>query len=352
MTTPPPTVRGLATAVPPFKLEQAEARALARHLFEGAFSDVDRLLSVFDNAGIQSRYVARPLEWFGQAHTFEEKNAVYAEVGLELACRAACRALRRAGADAGEVGAVVFVSSTGLATPSLDAYLIQRLGLPRSVHRLPLWGLGCAGGAAGLARAADLARALPGKSVLLVAVELCSVTFIRGDKSKSNLVGSGLFADGAAAVLVGPGAEGQGPELLSSSSRLFDASDDIMGWDVVEGGLKVRFSRDIPSFVQENLGPTMREALAESGLGLADLEHFVVHPGGPKVLDAYERCLDLEAGSLDSAREVLRDYGNMSSPTVLFVLERYLNSTAPTGAPGTLFALGPGFSAEQVLFRW
>jgi alkylresorcinol/alkylpyrone synthase len=342
-------IQGVATATPPHKVEQADAQRLARHLFAGAFLGVERLFAVFETSGIKTRYVARPLEWFAEAHSFAEKNEVYTQVALSLAEEVAYGALLSAGIRRSEVGAIVFVSTTGLATPSLDSFLIQRLDLPRSAARLPFWGLGCAGGAAGLARAADLARVL-GKSVLLVAVELCSVTLIKGDRSRATLVGGSLFSDGAAAVVVGP--EGDGPELVGSGSRLFDDSEDIMGWDVVEGGLKVRFSRDIPVFLETHLLETMRLATAQAGLRLTDLKHFVLHPGGPKVLDAYARCLGLEPRSLEIPREVLRDYGNMSSPTVLFVLERFLKRTPPAGDLGTLFALGPGFSAEQVFFRW
>jgi alkylresorcinol/alkylpyrone synthase len=222
-------------------------------------------------------------------------------------------------------------------------------------HRTPIWGLGCAGGVSGLARAAEAATVRPGRSVLLVAVELCSLTFQRDDLSKSNLVGISLFADGAAAAVLqaGPGEEEkEGPVVVDSYSRLMPDSADVMGWDVVAGGLKVRFSRSIPAIVGRDLPDLIDEACDAWGIGRADLQHFVAHPGGAKVLEAYAASLGLEADRLQASWEVLRTYGNMSSPTAFFVLEEHMRTTPPTGAPGVLLALGPGFSAEQVLFRW
>ncbi len=345
-----PRVRSVGLAVPAHAIRQADIRDFTASLFQARIDHLERLLPVFDNACIAKRHLARPLAWYAAEHTFAEANLLYEEIGLDLAAEAAVQALDRAGVAADDVGLVVLVSSTGISTPSLDAKLIRRLGIAASAARLPVWGLGCAGGVAGLARAAELAAAVPGRVVLLVAVELCSLTFQRNDFSKSNLVGAGIFADGAAAAVVAAG--GEGPEILGTHSTLFADTEDIMGWDVVATGLKVRFSRDIPTFVRTHLADLAAAACRRWGITRQDLAHYIVHPGGAKVLAAYADSLGLSAVTLATAYEVLAEYGNMSSASVLFVLERFLRATPPAGRYGVMLSLGPGFSAEQVLFRW
>jgi alkylresorcinol/alkylpyrone synthase len=337
-------------AVPPHAIHQSDIKEFAASLFRDKLDHLERLLPVFDNACIARRHLAQPLPWYAAGHSFAEANALYEEIGLELAVAASAQALDRAAVAPEAVGLVVLVSSTGITTPTLDARLIQRLGISANAARLPVWGLGCAGGVAGLARAAELANAVSGRVVLLVAVELCSLTFQRNDFSKSNLVGAGIFADGAAAAVLA--ADGEGPEILGAHSALFADTEDIMGWDVVESGLKVRFSRDIPTFVRANLPALSAAACRAWGITRGDLAHYVVHPGGAKVLDAYVESLGLSAAALASAYDVLAGYGNMSSASVLFVLERFLQTTPAGGRYGVMLTLGPGFSVEQVLFRW
>jgi alkylresorcinol/alkylpyrone synthase len=336
--------------VPPHRVPQAEAKDFAAAFFETAFKDLGRLLPIFDHTRISNRYLSQPLNWYNQPHSFTETNALYEQTALALSAEAASAALARANVSPAEVGMVLFVSTTGIATPSLDSKLIQCLGLAPYTRRLPIWGLGCAGGVSGLARAAELARTMPGKVVLLVAVELCSLTFQHNDYSKANLVATSLFGDGAAAAVLG--LEGDGPAVASSYSHLFDDSADIMGWDLVPTGLKVRFSRDIPSLVRRHLPTLLDRACQEWGLERAALRHYVVHPGGAKVLSAYRESLGLAAEDLSHAYTILAEYGNMSSASVLFVLERFLAHQPPTGDYGVMLALGPGFSAEKVLFRW
>jgi alkylresorcinol/alkylpyrone synthase len=345
-----PRVRAVGLAVPPYAVRQEDIKAFAAYLFHEKFDHLERLLPVFDNACIAKRHLAQPLPWYAAEHSFAEANFLYEENALELAAAASAQALDRAGVTPADIGLVVFVSSTGITTPTIDAMLIQRLGISPNAARLPVWGLGCAGGVAGLARAAELTAAVPGRVALLVAAELCSLTFQRNDFSKSNLVGAGIFADGAAAAVIAAG--GAGPEILTSHSTLFANTEDIMGWDVIATGLKVRFSRDIPAFVRQYLPSLVDGACAEWGLARQAITHYVVHPGGAKVLDAYAESLGLPAGALAGAHEVLADYGNMSSASVLFVLERFLRATPPADGYGVMLALGPGFSAEQVLFRW
>ncbi len=307
-----------------------------------------KLLEVFDNALIDERYLARPLAWYLEPHSFTEKNAIYVEETLALCERLTLDALQQADVQPADIDAVVFVSSTGISTPSLESILMERLGISRHAVRLPLWGLGCAGGAQGLARAADLVRA-GYQNVLLLAAEFCSLTLVSGDETSSNFVATALFADGASALVLGPD-DGSGRALLSihgAFSTLIENSRDVMGWDVVESGLKVRFSQDIPHLVRQMMHSNVQEALEGVGWTQGELGEYVVHPGGAKVLDAYEEALGLSAGRLVCSRRVLREYGNMSSPTVLFVLHETLRRGGH--GKGLLSAMGPGFCAEHVL---
>jgi alkylresorcinol/alkylpyrone synthase len=344
-----PRILSVATALPPHRVGQEEAKTFARGMFSRRDGDIERLLPIFDNVNVDSRYFCVPVEWFERDHGFPEKNALYVEHALDLSEKAASRALDRIGAGPEDVGAVFFVSTTGIATPSLDSKLIFRLGLSEHTRRIPIWGLGCSAGASGLARASEHARLYPDKLVLLVAVELSGLTFQRGDRSRSNLISTSLFADGAAAVLLGSTG---GPEILGSYSTTWPDTEDVMGWELVETGLKVQLSKSVPAIVQAKFRDNLEDACASLGLDFDELEHFVLHPGGSKVLDAFESVLGLEPGGLATSRDVLRDCGNMSSVTVLFILERFLESREfARGDLGVLSAMGPGFSAEHVLFR-
>ena len=354
----PPRLVSVATALPPHEVRQSDARRFAETIFGPALPPEDRrLLAVFGNSGIETRHTCMPLEWYGNPHRFGETNALYVEHAEALAAEAISAALERAGLKVADVDHLVLVTSTGMATPSLDARLANRLRFRGDFRRTPIWGLGCAGGAAGLSRARDFALADPGACVVLVAVELCSLTFQHGDLNRRNLVAVSLFSDGAAAAVV-LGAEASagrppgGVDLIASRSTLWPGTLDVMGWDVDEFGLHVVFSRDIPTIVHDWVRPNLDEFLAGCGLALGDLAHLVAHPGGPKVLAAYADALGLPPAAFRHAREVLRECGNMSSPTCLFVLERFLNAgeIAP-GEAAVLTALGPGFSSELLLLR-
>jgi len=355
--TPSPRLAAVATAVPAHVATQSEARALVARMFHGTEAGSERLLAVFDHSGIERRHLCMPLEWYTRERTFEEQNALYIEHALALGRAAAEKALARAGVTPRDLDHIVCVSTTGIATPSLDARLSLALGCRPECRRTPVWGLGCAGGAAGLARARDLALARPSARVLLVAVELCSLTFRLEDMDKRNLVATSLFADGAAAAVV-EGAEvghrnGSGAlELIGSHSTLWPDTLGMMGWTVSGRGLHVVFSRDIPSFVRERVRPSLEGFLREHGLSLEDRMHVAAHPGGAKVLEAYADAMGQPAAAFTHAREVLREYGNMSSPTCLFVLERHLASgEIRPGESVLVSALGPGFAAEYVLAR-
>jgi alkylresorcinol/alkylpyrone synthase len=345
-----PRVLSVATAVPRYRIGQDTVKDFARDFFSRTHGDVERLLPIFDNVHVENRYFCMPREWFAEDHTFPEKNALYVENALALSEKAARRALDKAGADPSDVGAICFVSTTGFATPSLDSHLLSRLGLSEQARRVPIWGLGCAAGVGGLSLAADRVRLYPEKLVLLIAVELCGLTFQKGDRTKANLVSTALFADGAAAVVLGGGSAG--PELLGGHSTTWRGTEDVMGWEIVESGLKVRLSKSVSTIVRQRLRDDLTTAAGSLDLDFAKVEHFVLHPGGAKVLDAFEEVLGLKRGGLVFPRSVLREYGNMSSATVLFILERFLESGEyATGDYGVVSAMGPGFSAEHVFFR-
>jgi alkylresorcinol/alkylpyrone synthase len=337
-----PRLLSLATAVPEHVLGQDNISETARRVFGMAgLADLERMVAVFGNAGIERRYSTVPVDWYEKPHGWTDRNNLYLEHALALIEEASRQALAEAGLRPEDVDQVVTVSTTGIATPSLDALLLNRLPLRSDVRRLPIFGLGCAGGVLGLARAADLARAAPKSRVLFLVVELCALCFRHGDFTKSNLVATALFGDGATAAVIS--CDGAGPALGQGGEFTWPHSLDIMGWDVADDGLKAIFSRDIPALVQRDLRVATEEFLRRHDLAVADIDYFVCHPGGAKVLDALEEAFGLAPGALGHARATLRDYGNMSAATVLFVLKRMLQS----GARGRMLmtALGPGFTA-------
>lgn len=343
-----PTILSIATSVPPHRLQQGDVEAVAPELFDQRRSNIERLMPVFQNAGISHRFSCVPLDWYRKPHGWRERNRLYIDHAVDLLERAASEALAKAGRQAKDIAAVVVASTTGVATPSLDALILNRLDLPSHVQRLPIFGLGCGGGVVGLSHAASLARLQTDGDVLFLAVELCGLTFRQGDMSNSNIIAAALFGDGAAAMVLGrPGSPG--PRLGSAGLHTWPDSLDVMGWDVCDDGLGVIFSRDIPTIVRRELGSAIAGFLARHKLERADLDGFICHPGGMKVLDALEDCLDLPRGNLAAARDILREYGNMSAVTVLFVLQRMLAG----GLSGRylMSALGPGFTAAFQLIE-
>jgi len=336
-----PHLLSVATAVPRYPLDQNDVIRRVKLLFGGA-PGLERLLPVFVNTGIHTRYSVVPIEWYDRAHGWTERNRIYIAGSVELLGRTTKRLLERAGIDKHAIDAVVVVSTTGIATPSLDALLIERMGLRRDVRRTPIFGLGCAGGAIGLARAAGQALAAPGEIVLFLVVELCALSFRRDDWSKSNIVATALFGDGAAGALLST--DGAGPAVIASGEHTWPGSLDIMGWEIAEDGFSAVFSRDIPQFVGTRLRDVAADFLARNGLTFDHIDRFVCHPGGAKVVDALEEAFGLRTGALAGARGILRDYGNMSAATVMFVLERML-AGAPHWKLALMNALGPGFTA-------
>ena len=347
-----PKIITVAPVVPPYKLTQTQIREFIATHFSASGLPVERLLEVFANSGIEERYFTVPIDWYRHDRAFLEKNAEYIRASSELGERASRQCLGLAGCNPEEIDYLVFVSTTGMATPSIDARLINLLNLRSSIHRTPIWGLGCAGGAAGLAHAYHYLLGHPKARVLLVAVELCGLTFQQNDFTKSNFVATALFGDGAAAVLLGGDeVEADGAEIVDTHSTFWPDSIDVMGWNFLNSGMQVVFSRSIPRIVEEKAKANFDEFLERHSLKLTDIDHFILHPGGTKVIEAYESSLNLTNGKLDICRDMLRRYGNMSSVSVLFVLAEHLKRYKGSGETGLVSALGPGFCAENLLVR-
>jgi len=347
-------IAAIATTVPEHVLTQAKAREFAAAYFQSRRGDVERLLPVFENAGIEKRYLSMPAEWFFQPRTFAEKNNRYIEESTRLGGEVLRACSARSGIALREITHLVYVSTTGLATPSIDSRLLNTLELSPNLVRTPVWGLGCAGGAAGLALAHRLAQSDPRAVVALVCVELCSLTFHFEDFTKSNFIATALFGDGAAGLfVVGDTHTSPGPAIAATRSTTWPGSLDVMGWNFDAVGMQVVFSQAIPQVVHEKVHGNTAEFLAAENREFSDIAHWIAHPGGTKVIEAYEEVLPLSPCAMVHARSILRDYGNMSSPTVLFVLERLLrNATPQPGELGILTALGPGFSSENLLLQF
>lgn len=332
---------GLATAVPPNVLPQQAVIDRARTLLAPKFAGFDRIVPAFINAGIETRHSVVPIDWFGPDLGWRARNDRYLAGAADLFLQAARAALDDAGLSAEQIDVVVTVSSTGVATPTLEALTHRALGLRSDVLRVPVFGLGCAGGASGLAIARDLAAAVPGRRVLMVAVETCTLGFRMDRPTKADLIATALFGDGAAAVVLGPG---DGPTVSRGAQHMWPDTLRIMGWDVDELGLGVVFDQSIPVFAAGHLAEGVDRVLA--GMGRGRPGQFICHPGGAKVVTAIEEALDLVPGVLEAERAILRDYGNMSAPTVLFVLDRLRQAGQLRDA--VLLALGPGFTLSAI----
>ena len=344
----PVNLVSLQTADAPHTLNQTDATDIARSLFSQTFPAFERMAPVFQTAGILRRQSAMPLEWYLKPRGWSERTEAYLAVGVDMFARAAQAALDEAGLRGPDVDVIVTVSSTGIATPSLEARAMDRLGFRPDAQRIPVFGLGCAGGATGLALAAKLARATPGAVVLLVVVELCTLSFRMEELTKADIVATALFGDGAAACVLNSGGEGFA-SVEGTAEHTWPDTLGIMGWRVDPTGLGVIFDRAIPPFAREHLRPAMDAMLKSQALTVESIDRFICHPGGMKVIDALEGALSLNQGSLDHERTVLADHGNMSAPTVLYVLDRARCVGLP--ARSVVTALGPGFTASTVTLK-
>jgi len=350
---------GAGSAFPKHYYSQAVLLAALREYWRGKIENPRMLDQLHAHSGVDGRHLVLPLERYYDLKNFGEFNRAWIEGALELGERAIRCAMMRSGLELSQIGALFFVSVTGVASPSIDARLINRMKLPTNLRRTPIFGLGCVAGAAGVARAADYVRAYPDQVAVLLSVELCSLTLQREDLSMANLVSSGLFGDGAAAVVVAgadvrprEGAR-EGPEILATGSVFYPDTEDVMGWDISEKGFRIVLSREVPEVVREHLGPDVDALLNAHGFERGDVGSWVMHTGGPKVLEAAEDSLGLKNGETQASWDCLRRVGNLSSASVLCVLEDVMVNRRPErGTLGVMAALGPGFCSEVVLLRW
>jgi alkylresorcinol/alkylpyrone synthase len=338
----------LVTAVPPHRFHQDQILQAARTVMADRYPEFETLSSLFANTGIRRRYGAKPMEWYLERRGWPERTQAFLEGAEALFLEVARKAIAQANLEANEIDTVVTVCSTGIATPTLDARIAGKLGLRTDVSRVPVFGLGCAGGVSGLSIASRLAESRPGTNVLLVALELCTLSVRHDELTKANVVAASLFGDGAAALILRAG-DGGPTWVEATAEKLWPDTLDVMGWKVDPEGFGVIFQRTIPDFVRENMGPAVAEILSRMELPRDRVDRFVCHPGGTKVIMALEHALALDQGTLDHERDVISDYGNMSAPTVLFVLERLRERGLPKRS--LLTSLGPGFTASCVALR-
>src|SRR5690625_2397821 len=350
--------------IPENNLHQEEVKQLVQQVFAKESRKVTRLLPVFDHAKIENRQFVVDKNWFEKEHTFEDQNQIYQEKAIHYSLEAIDHCLHHEHFLTREIpyeaiDLIAFVSSTGISTPSIDAFLMNERLFRNDVARMPLWGLGCAGGAIGLSKVFDWISANPTKTALLVCCELCSLTFQKEDVKKSNLIGTALFGDGAAALLVmgedssyRSKSKGTQPKIKQVHSYTKKNSMDVMGWKVSNTGLEVIFSKSIPSLVNSMWKKHVQKFLNCHGLTEPDIHSFIAHPGGKKVLEAMKESLNTSVNKLSHSYEVLKNHGNMSSVTILYVLNEWMKESIPDQSYSILSALGPGFSSELLLLEW
>jgi alkylresorcinol/alkylpyrone synthase len=347
-----PRLEACSTALPAHYYTQEDLLAGLEGLWQAQHFNPQRLRQLHGAMGISGRHLALPKDKYAQPATFTERNREFQRVSLDLAEQVVCGVLADTGVPADEIDYLVYTTITGLAVPSLDAQLMNRVPFRPDLKRMPVFGWGCLGGAAGAARLSDLLRSQAPSRGLLLSVELCSLTLQPQDLSVANLIASGLFGDGAAAVLMSSGHMARGPRVIATRSVFFPQSEDVMGWDIGEHGFGIVLSPQVPYQAEHNLAPALSRFLAEFSLSPADIGAWVAHPGGPKVIEALEQALRLSAGALDVTRRSLTEIGNLSSASVLFILREVLQQQHEPGTYGVMLAMGPGFCAELLLLQW
>ena len=350
-----PRILAAAGVLPPHYAEQDALLAAFRDLWGKEHFNLERLEQLHRSVRVGGRHLALPLEEYPALKSFAARNQAWTRVAVELGEAALKKALLAADVAPAQLDHVFFTTVTGLATPSIEARLIERLGLRNDLKRTPMFGLGCVAGAAGIARASDYLRSFPKQTAALLSVELCSLTLQREDVSVANIIASGLFGDGAAAVILGSGRDGPeaGPEVIATRSVFYPKTERIMGWDIVDSGFKVVLSPQVPQLVREKLRGDVDSFLAAQGLRRADLHRYIAHSGGPKVLEAFQEALEIPREALQRTWDSLQQVGNLSSASVLFVLADLLAAQeARPGELGLLLAMGPGFCSELVLLKW
>ena len=333
----------LATAVPEHELRTEDVIVEATKIFGGRHEDFDRMMPVYANTGINTRYSVCSYDWFREEQGWPERSEAFVSGASHLFGVVSARALEQAGLDASQIDTIVMISSTGIATPTIEARVMSELGFRDDVNRVPVFGLGCAGGIAGLSLAARLAAAQPDTNVLVVVIELCSLTFRRDEMTKSNIIATALFGDGAAAAVLSTHGKNHRGEIEFMGEHTWPDTQDVMGWRMDNIGFSAIFSRSIPDLALRDLRPAADQFLRGHNLNLTHIDAYSFHPGGAKVITALETAFDLKTGRLVDERRILANYGNMSAPTVLFVLNEGLKENF-TGRR-FVSALGPGFTA-------
>lgn len=347
-------IASVGAAFPPQYYSQERLLEEFKRAWSPQLYNQGRLEALHKNVLVGGRHLALPIEEYSNLEGWGQSNDAWIRVAQDVGEQAIRRALAQAGFEPADVDCIIFVSVTGVATPSIDARLVNRLDLSPRVKRLPIFGLGCVGGAAGISRAADYVKAYPDEVAVLLSVELCSLTLQLQDLSIPNLISSGLFGDGAAAVIVvGEERPAPGPRILATRSVFYPDTERVMGWDISERGFQVVLSAEVPEMARLNLRQDVDDFLGAQGLSRSDIVSWVAHPGGPKVVSAIEDALELQPDALDLTRESLETVGNLSSTSVLLVLQETMRSRRPEpGSYGMLLAMGPGFCSELVLLEW
>ena len=347
-------IASVASAMPKWYYSQQKIfETLCEH-WKGKLDKPDVLERLHQRVSVEFRHLAYPIEEYASISTWGDANNRWIKAAAELGQRAITDALARSNHKKEEIGAIILVSVTGISAPSLDAILSNMMDLPLDMRRTPIFGLGCVAGAAGIGQAADYVRAYPDRIAVLFSVELCSLTWQRMDLSVANMIASGLFADGSAAVVVaGDNVAAEGPEILGHQSSFYRNTEHLMGWDISEEGFQIVLSPDVPEAILKNLPRDVDTFLKRFGMTRADIGTWIMHTGGPKVLDASAEALGLSREAFAPSWNSLRNNGNMSSASVLLVLEDYMLNRRPAkGTYSILAAMGPGFCSELVLLRW
>lgn len=350
-----PTIHAVTQTLPEHFTPQEEMTAFFKRVWSSKFFNPTRIDELHRNLQVASRYLAVPLQELESLDSFSKRNDAYIQCATDIGEKAIREALSRANLSPQDIDHIFFVSITGLATPTIDARLVNRLGLRSDVKRTPIWGLGCVAGAAGIARAADYLRGFPDHTVVLLSVELCLLTYQPDDVSVANIISTGLFGDGASAVILrGANVESRGcPRVVATRSRFYPNTEEIMGWKIVDTGFQIVLSPKVPEIVRQRFRGDVDEFLGALGLSRSMIQHWLLHTGGPKVLQSFISALELPDEALARTWKSLADVGNLSSCSVLFVLADLLNSgDAKPGDNALLAAMGPGFCSELVLLQW
>jgi len=345
-------IHSVAREVPSNTVKQDEVKEFAKAIFKNSNLEIEKYLPVFENSKIKSRPVLKDISWYGETKSFKEKNELFVTHATEMAATSAKLAIEKANLLPSEIDIIIVVTSSGFITPTLDAQLIDLLGLSTDVKRIPIIGLGCAGGANSIARAGELSQLYPNKNILVITVETCTLTFRPADKRKSNLIALSLFSDGSSSMIVSGKEKKNSISIKANASRKWRNSLDVMGWEIEMDGLQVVFDKSIPGLITQNFREFYMKFLDENKIEKNKIKYHLFHPGGVKVIEAFAKALEIGEDNFNYSMKILQEYGNISSPTIFFVIDEFLNDQKFSGGELGLFsAMGPGFSSDIILFE-